>query len=222
MTPSFTAVNPICSGATLSALPTTSTNGIMGTWSPALNNTATTTYTFTPTTGQCAITQTLTITVNSAATPTGSATQTFVEGETIASIVVNPTTVVWYASESDAMSNTNPLASGTVLVNNTTYYAVNVVGNCRSAAFAVTVTVTLGVNDFNSVSFVLYPNPADEFIKIDSTLELKSVEIYTIHGQKVLTSNQNQIDVAHLPAGVYMVQILDSDNNSATKKVILR
>ncbi len=54
ITPSFTPVADICSGATLNALPTTSNNGITGTWSPALNNTATTTYTFTPNSGQCA------------------------------------------------------------------------------------------------------------------------------------------------------------------------
>jgi hypothetical protein len=70
ITPTFTAVAPICSGATLAALPTTSSNGITGTWSPALNNTATTTYTFTPAAGQCATTTTLTITVNPQATPT--------------------------------------------------------------------------------------------------------------------------------------------------------
>jgi hypothetical protein len=70
ITPTFTAVAPVCSGATLAALPTTSNNGITGTWSPALNNTATTTYTFTPAAGQCATTTTLTITVNPQATPT--------------------------------------------------------------------------------------------------------------------------------------------------------
>ena len=64
VTPTFTAVAPICSGGSLSALPTTSNNGITGTWSPALNNTATTTYTFTPTAGLCATTTTITITVN--------------------------------------------------------------------------------------------------------------------------------------------------------------
>ncbi len=63
-TPTFTAVSAICSGASLSALPLTSNNSITGTWLPALNNTATTLYTFTPTTGVCATTQTLTITVN--------------------------------------------------------------------------------------------------------------------------------------------------------------
>jgi hypothetical protein len=68
--PTFTAVAPICSGATLSALPTTSSNGITGTWSPALDNTATTTYTFTPTAGQCATTTTLVITVNPNILPT--------------------------------------------------------------------------------------------------------------------------------------------------------
>jgi len=62
-TPTFTTVAASCANATLTALPTTSTNGITGTWSPALNNNTTTTYTFTPTAGQCANTTTQTITV---------------------------------------------------------------------------------------------------------------------------------------------------------------
>jgi hypothetical protein len=64
ITPTFNPVAPICSGATLLPLPTTSLNFITGAWAPALNNTATTIYTFTPTGGQCATTTTLTITVN--------------------------------------------------------------------------------------------------------------------------------------------------------------
>lgn len=63
ITPTFTAVAPFCLGATLTALPIISNNGITGTWSPALNNSATTIYTFTPTAGQCATTTTLTITL---------------------------------------------------------------------------------------------------------------------------------------------------------------
>lgn len=63
-TPAFSSVPQICSGTVLSPLPTTSINGITGTWSPALNNTATTLYTFTPTLGQCAISTSLAVTVN--------------------------------------------------------------------------------------------------------------------------------------------------------------
>ncbi len=70
--PTFTQVGPICSGTTLAPLPTSSTNptAITGTWSPAVNNLATTTYTFTPDAGQCATTTTMTIVVNPIVTPT--------------------------------------------------------------------------------------------------------------------------------------------------------
>lgn len=62
--PNFNPISPICVGDALAALPTISLEGITGTWSPALDNTTTTTYTFTPDTWQCATTTTLTITVN--------------------------------------------------------------------------------------------------------------------------------------------------------------
>ena len=53
--PVFTAIIPICAGTTAPVLPTTSTNGIKGTWSPAVvKNTITATYTFTPLAGECA------------------------------------------------------------------------------------------------------------------------------------------------------------------------
>lgn len=64
ITPIFLDVTPICNGGTLLPLPTTSQNGVTGTWLPALNNLATTTYTFTPTSGQCALTATKSIIVN--------------------------------------------------------------------------------------------------------------------------------------------------------------
>jgi hypothetical protein len=60
----FVAIAPICSGDVLSPLPINSTNGITGVWSPAINNTITTVYTFTPDAGQCAINGNQTITVN--------------------------------------------------------------------------------------------------------------------------------------------------------------
>ncbi len=64
VTPTFTQVAPICAGENLSALPVYSNEQIPGTWSPALNTSATTTYTFTPALGQCATTAIMTIVVN--------------------------------------------------------------------------------------------------------------------------------------------------------------
>jgi len=71
VTPTFAAIPAICSGATAPVLPTSSTNvpSITGTWSPAVSNTTSGTYTFTPTAGQCATTTTLNVTVNPNVTP---------------------------------------------------------------------------------------------------------------------------------------------------------
>jgi gliding motility-associated-like protein len=69
ITPTFNPIAPICSGGTIN-LPTTSANGITGAWSPAVNNTQTTTYTFIPTAGQCAATTTLQVSVGAPQTPT--------------------------------------------------------------------------------------------------------------------------------------------------------
>ena len=66
--PVFTPISAICSGDALS-LPATSTNSISGSWSPAVDNTSTTTYTFTPDGGQCATSQDLTVNVNAQAAP---------------------------------------------------------------------------------------------------------------------------------------------------------
>ena len=63
VTPTFTQIASTCSGSNLTALPATSNNGISGTWSPAINNNVTTTYTFTPDAGQCAATTSQTITI---------------------------------------------------------------------------------------------------------------------------------------------------------------
>ncbi|MBS1744365.1 MAG: proprotein convertase P-domain-containing protein, partial [Bacteroidetes bacterium] len=83
ITPTFNTVGPICSGSTAPVLPTTSTNGITGTWSPAtVSNTATATYTFTPAAGQCAVNTTLTVTVNPTVTPTFNAIAPICSGAT--------------------------------------------------------------------------------------------------------------------------------------------
>jgi Concanavalin A-like lectin/glucanases superfamily/Secretion system C-terminal sorting domain len=73
----------------------------------------------------------------------------------------------------------------------------------------------------NNLEVSLYPNPVNDVLNIETTLEVKSVEIYNIQGQKVLSSNQKQINVSDLSAGMYMIRIQDSENNSATKKIVI-
>lgn len=82
--PTFTNPGPICSNETFS-LPNTSNNGILGVWSPAPNNSQTTSYVFTPVNATgCATNATMTVvvnTINSTSDVTSSA-ETVQEGNT--------------------------------------------------------------------------------------------------------------------------------------------
>lgn len=66
VTPTFVQVNTLCVGDAAIILPTTSENNILGSWSPAVVNTAgegTTVYTFTPDNGECASVVTMSVDV---------------------------------------------------------------------------------------------------------------------------------------------------------------
>ncbi|UPT72186.1 MAG: T9SS type A sorting domain-containing protein [Flavobacterium sp. JAD_PAG50586_2] len=66
----FTSIAPVCFGGAAPILPPTSINGITGTWSPvSISSTASATYTFTPNSGQCAASTTMSVTVFSAYAP---------------------------------------------------------------------------------------------------------------------------------------------------------
>jgi gliding motility-associated-like protein len=139
--PTFAAVNPICQGDVLTALPTSSLNGFTGTWSPALNNQATTTYTFTPTAGQCASTTTLSITVNPTIVPTFNSVSPICQGGNLTSLPtssLNGITGTW----SPALNNQAT----------TTYTFTPSTGQCASTTtLSITVNPTI-VPTFNSVS----------------------------------------------------------------------
>ncbi|MCL2434551.1 MAG: hypothetical protein FWD09_00245 [Lentimicrobiaceae bacterium] len=62
--PIFTGIRDVyCADSDIPALPTTSNNGILGTWSPEINNTETTEYLFTATSDECTTPATITITI---------------------------------------------------------------------------------------------------------------------------------------------------------------
>jgi gliding motility-associated-like protein len=82
--PNFAAISPFCFGTVAPSLTGTSPNGVNGSWLPSvIDNTlvGNTPYTFTPDAGQCASTQTLTVTITSPVTvPTFAAINDFCAG----------------------------------------------------------------------------------------------------------------------------------------------
>ncbi len=151
------------------------------------------------------------------AAPTGEAQQAFVyeismNEVTIADLVVNEGDVLWFISEEDAATLTNPLPDDMPLSNNTTYYAV-VVGNggCVSETFAVQVTVVLDNEKFDRTKLNYYPNPTNNVLNIEYISNIESVEIYNTIGQLVsvqeFNSNQVTVDMSKLSSGTYMLKL---------------
>ena len=67
----------------------------------------------------------------------------------------------------------------------------------------------------------MYPNPASDHFTIEMENEVKSVEIFSLQGQKVLTSKNKNVNVSGLSKGMYLVRIEDVDNAVATKKLMV-
>ena len=148
VTPTFSSVAAICTEGNLSALPTISNNSIEGTWSPALDNTTTTEYTFTPTAGQCATAATLTITVNPIVTPTFSSVSAICSG---ASLTALPTT-----SNNSIEGTWSPALVNTAT---TEYTFTPTAGQC-----ATTATLTITVNNNLAVSVAIASSATDNTI----------------------------------------------------------
>lgn len=202
VTPTFTAVAPICAGAVLNPLPTTSNNGITGTWSPSLNNTATTIYTFTPTIGQCAATNTLTITVNQSTTiPTFTAVAPICLGDTLSAL---PTTSndgingVW----SPALNNTATTiytftpAADQCAVTTTLTITVNAAPNFAISEGCNGISYTLAaVQDDATNSQYAWFNSAGTQIGNEATVVIAASGVYELVVTQGGCSNRESINV---------------------------
>ena len=76
-----------------------------------------------------------------------------------------------------------------------------------------------------NVETVLYPNPATEFITVQ-TRAGSTIELFTLDGARVAVSKAisgtTTLAVGQLPAGTYMVRITDKDGNSVSRPVVVQ
>ncbi|WP_339887526.1 alpha-amylase family glycosyl hydrolase [uncultured Flavobacterium sp.] len=77
--------------------------------------------------------------------------------------------------------------------------------------------------NFNfDTSFIVYPNPVSDSFAV--SINTKKIEIYNVAGQLVKTFtnkfSDESLSVSDLQKGVYLVKVIDNNNNQATKKFI--
>ncbi|MBN9286007.1 MULTISPECIES: T9SS type A sorting domain-containing protein [unclassified Flavobacterium] len=82
---------------------------------------------------------------------------------------------------------------------------------------------TLGIHDFDTTAFRMYPNPASDVVYLESD-EATTVVIYDLYGRVVKSlnkGNHNQIPVSGLASGTYMIEVATTGRKEI-KKLIIR
>ncbi|MFC6267395.1 LamG-like jellyroll fold domain-containing protein [Frigoriflavimonas asaccharolytica] len=83
-------------------------------------------------------------------------------------------------------------------------------------------TLATTENTIKTKDISIYPNPAKDFVNIQSENKVQTVEIYNMAGQKVLETREMKINTSNLKPGVYMVKIKDVDNQISSQKLIIK
>jgi len=97
--------------------------------------------------------------------------------------------------------------------------------NVYWVAFSDSTLLSVGINELtvNKNSFTIFPDPASDFVTVNinnSFGETNRVEFYNSLGQVVLLSRQlNNIDIAELPGGFYIIKVTNNKGMTAAAKL---
>ena len=163
--PTFAQVDSICQGEAIN-LPTSSNNTtpILGTWSPSVNNQATTTYTFTPNVGQCAEDTIMEVAVKPIPDLTAVTSQTVCAGQDVSAISYSSTVIGAIINWNNTTSSIGLATTGTGNINSFTG------SNSGNIPITATITATPSANGCTGIAetFSLTVNPIPQLTAINS------------------------------------------------------
>ncbi len=91
-----------------------------------------------------------------------------------------------------------------------------------------TATITINIEDatgFSPIASIkeikIYPNPVSNILNVDLP-EFYTVEIFSIIGEKILSSKEKQIDIHQLDAGIYFVVVKDEIGNTVKSGKVIK
>jgi hypothetical protein len=135
-------------------------------------------------------------------------------------------------------SNTNPLldtnyypTSSSIVIDNgsdtwvpsgiTTDLAGNnrFVGNVDIGAYEY--DAALSSNSFTSFKdFVIYPNPTNGYLNIQSFESISNIKVYSSDGRKLLETQSTFLEISNYPSGIYFLTLETENGSIGTQKII--
>lgn len=131
---------------------------------------------------------------------------------------------VWESYTGTDLSNWVTSSSNPVLENENWYGITKGQGYTRRPFTPIPAEENpLYVDGFDKNSVFIYPNPATNFINIESENKISKVEIYSSLGRLVKqfanVSERQQLDISSLAKGIYMIRINAEEQNSSFKLI---
>lgn len=96
-----------------------------------------------------------------------------------------------------------------------------VVNEYYGSVVDVTYIDVTGVEESTQVGFNVYPMPAEDEIRIQVE-NFQKAEIYSVTGQKLIESQQNNMNVGVLSSGVYLLKVYDQTGKVETQRVVVK
>ena len=102
----------------------------------------------------------------------------------------------------------------------TSYYRLKLVDIDGNFKYSKVVSVTI----INAPSFVIYPNPAKDQVRIIFSGKISSIEISDVSGKLVKRMNSNtgnRYNISDLQKGIYIIKIYDENNGVVSRKLLV-
>lgn len=216
--PEFTLISEICSGDSYTDLPLTSDNGVEGTWTPALDLSQTTVYTFTPQAGSvCTENYEFTLTVNDL--PQGVVAS---QSNNVLSVGTSFNAYEWYNLNNPSVV-LGTQATYTATENGTFAVRVYNFEGCFVESNSLQVVGLSIANILNQTLIDVYPNPVNELLTIENATGLK-ITILDLAGKKIITIDEalsvEKVDVSMLSNGVYFINLSIGNHSEIVKFVV--
>jgi hypothetical protein len=70
----------------------------------------------------------------------------------------------------------------------------------------------------------MFPNPASSFVQFSTKEKITQIEILTLDGKSIQTSMNtlNSIDVSAVENGFYLIRFIFADNQTISRKLIVK
>jgi hypothetical protein len=214
----------ICSGQSFTIMPSGANTYTYSGGSDVVSPSASTIYTVTGTDlNNCSGTQTADITVNLLPVVSATSTSSLIcVGETATLTANGAASYTWSTASNNGTVSVSPSVTTDYTVTGTD------VNGCENTAVVTQhVDLCTGIALYSVVETVMiYPNPAQDILNIQSDVEINRVELVAVTGQVLISEpvgeKTHRLNVEGLANGVYFIKVYSGSKQVVLKKLVIQ